>query len=124
MTKTTKWLAGSNVVLGLWMLVAPAVLEPSVAGMWNDVLVGSLVALLGAYNLYRTTQGNEVSRGVASINALAGLWLLTAPFVLTGIGGLALWNDVTVGLLIAIFGGYNAYVSKHADTRTSGHQTA
>lgn len=42
-----------------------------------------------------------------------GIWLLIAPFVLgyTGTAG-ALWNDIILGVLVAIFGGWAAVALK------------
>jgi hypothetical protein len=50
MSTTTKWAAGTNAVLGLWLIVAPFVFNVSGVGVWNAVVVGSLVTLGGGYN--------------------------------------------------------------------------
>jgi hypothetical protein len=91
--------------------VAPFVLATSTAGLYNDVLFGAVIATVAGYNYYRTTDGGEVGVGAAGLVALAGAWMVVAPFVLGGIGGAALYSDVTVGVLVALFGGYNAYVA-------------
>lgn len=40
-------------LLGLWMIVAPFVFEPTTeVGFWYDVVVGALVAILAGYNVY------------------------------------------------------------------------
>jgi hypothetical protein len=123
MTRTTKWLSAANATLGLWLIVAPFVLATSTAGMWNDVVIGLVIATVGTYNYYLTTQGKEVSRSAAGLNALAGLWMIVAPFVLGGIGGAALWSDVTVGLLVTLFAGYNGYVSSDSDAGRDRQQS-
>jgi hypothetical protein len=105
---TTKWLAGLNSLLGLWLIAVPFVLTVPTTAMWNAVIVGGLIAVLGGYNYYLTSQGEEVSVAVASLNTLLGLWVIAAPFVFRP-GTVALWNDVIVGALVASFGGYNAY---------------
>lgn len=110
MSTTTKWLAGTNAVLGLWLIAAPFVFGVSDAGLWNAVIIGSLIALASGYNWYLTTQGEEVNRSVAYSVALLGLWVMAVPFVF-GVGTAAMWNDVIVGALMATFGGYNGYVS-------------
>jgi hypothetical protein len=111
MTRTTKWLAGTNALLGLWLIVAPFVLATSTAGLWNDVVFGLVIASVGTYNYYLTTQGREVSTAAAGLNVVAGLWMIAAPFVLGGITGAAMLSDVTVGVLVTLFAGYNSYVS-------------
>lgn len=52
MSTTTKWFAGLNALLGLWLIVAPFVFQPGTAALWNDVVVGALIALFGGYNTY------------------------------------------------------------------------
>lgn len=110
---TTKWLAGSNTVLGLWLIAAPFVFSVPTTAMWNAVIVGGLIAVLGGDNYYLTTQDEEVSVSAASLNALLGLWVIAAAFIFQP-GTTALWNDVIVGALVAIFGGYNAYEADRA----------
>jgi hypothetical protein len=85
----------TNVVLGVWLVVAPFVLVyGEAAPVWNDVIVGVLVAAL-AYARYR-------SPGRAAIswtNAALGLWLVIAPWALdyTDLTR-AMWNDIVVGI--------------------------
>jgi hypothetical protein len=113
MTRLTKWLAGTNALLGLWLIAAPYVLSTSAAGLYNDVVLGIVIATVAAYNLYRASTGGEVSYAMASLNALAGLWMLVVPLLL-GVTGAALWNDLVVGALVALFAGYNAYAGNAA----------
>ena len=44
--------------------------------------------------------------GGSAINILIGIWLILSPFVVTAFVGLqnARWNNVIVGILVAIFG--------------------
>lgn len=56
MTTTTKWLAGTNAVLGLWLIVVPFVFDVPTAAMWNAVIVGTLIAVFGGYNTYAATE--------------------------------------------------------------------
>lgn len=120
MTDTTSRTAGLNVLLGLWLVVAPFLLTTTTAGLWNDVLMGLGIATFAGYNYYRTTQGTEVSLGSSATVAIIGVWLIFAPFVLGGITGAALLNDVTVGVVVALTGTYNAYV---ANGETGGEET-
>lgn len=116
MSTTTKWLAGTNAVLGLWLIAAPFAFGVSGAGLWNAVIVGSLIAIVGGYNWYLTTKGEEVSVAGASFNALLGLWVIAAPFLFTP-GTTALWNDVIVGAVVASLAGYNAYAANKVQKR-------
>lgn len=118
MGTTTKWLAGANAVLGLWLIAAPFVFGVSGTGLWNAVIVGSLIAIVGGYNWYLTTKGEEVSVAGAGFNALLGLWVIAAPFLFDP-GTSALWNDVIVGVVVSSLGGYNAYAANEAKTQTA-----
>jgi hypothetical protein len=114
MSNTTKWLAGTNAVLGLWLIAAPFVLGVSGAGLWKAVVVGSLIALASGYNWYLTTKDGKVSRLVAYSAAVLGLWVIAAPFVF-GVGTAVMWNDLIVGAVVASFGGYNGYTGGGQD---------
>jgi hypothetical protein len=115
MSTTTKWLAGTKAVLGLWLIAAPFVLGVSGAGLWNAVVVGSLIALASGYNWYLTTTDEDVNRLVAYSAAVLGLWVIAAPFVF-GVGTAAMWNDVIVGAIVASFAGYNGYAGSRQDS--------
>lgn len=105
-TQSIKLLAGTNGLLGLWMIAAPFIWGAPTADLWNDVIVGIVIAGLAGYNYYRETNGQTASRASAALNTLLGLWLIAAPFVF-GVDGVLLWNDVIVGAIITLFAGYN-----------------
>lgn len=51
--------AGLTLLLGIWLIIAPFVFGVSGALLWNDVIVGVIVASLAGYNAYlasRTAQ--------------------------------------------------------------------
>lgn len=47
--------AGLNLLLGFWLIVAPFITGVSGRLLWNDVIVGILVASFAGYNTYRAT---------------------------------------------------------------------
>lgn len=119
-SKTIKWLAGINGLLGLWLIAAPFIFSAPVGDLWNDVVVGALVAGLAGYNYYREANGQTVSQGSAALNTLLGLWLIVAPFVF-GVDGVLLWNDVIVGAIVTFLAGYNWGAGNSSTaTRTAG----
>ncbi|UHQ99261.1 SPW repeat protein (plasmid) [Natrinema zhouii] len=111
---TTKWLAGLNSLLGLWLIVAPFIFEAPTGDLWNDVIVGASIVVIGGYNYYRAANQQSVSTGAATLNALLGLWLIIAPFVF-GVGGVLLWSDVIVGVIVASFAAYNVYAASSTE---------
>ena len=48
------WAAIGSAILGLWMIALPFVTGAAADGwlVWNDVVVGAVVAILAAYNAY------------------------------------------------------------------------
>ena len=104
--KTLSWVV---VLAGIWEVVAPFVLGYTVttAALWDAVIVGAVLIVLGAWAALSNQEGTD--RGLDWLNALVGLWLIAAPFVLeyTGIAA-ALWNDVVVGIIVAVVAGYAA----------------
>lgn len=96
-----------NIVAGFWLIVAPFLLGYSELGLAvrNDVLVGVVVLVLA---WARASSPREIP-GLSWFNALLGLWLIAAPFVL-GYDSVAAarWNDVSVGLIVAVLATWSA----------------
>ncbi|NHN42985.1 hypothetical protein G9C85_15300 [Halorubellus sp. JP-L1] len=96
--------------LGIWIMAFPFLVGSPSLDRWNDVVVGGTVTTLAGYNYSRERARGGPSKVISGMLVLLGGWLLFAPF-LTGVTGGRLWNDVAVGVLVAAFGGYNAYVA-------------
>src|SRR5262249_2435052 len=93
--------SGLSILCGIWLLMAPFVLGYSnlQVAMWNDIILGILVAAIG---LIRAFGGGWA--GATWIAGLLGVWLIIAPFVLNyGDNPTAKWNDVIMGILVVIF---------------------
>jgi len=104
-----KWPSWTNVLLGLWLLIAPFTLGyPHLgAAVTSDVLAGLVIASLA---FWRAVGAESPSMtGVSWVVALGGLWVLSAPFLL-GYAAVAaaVANDVLVGLVVASLGTYRA----------------
>ena len=124
MRETVQWTSGINLVVGLWLIVAPFLLgyDEIQAALWNDILVGLIVAAFAVARVARPLMNPSLSW----INALLGLWLVVAPFVLAyagqveafavegAIGGAqtAMWNDIIVGVIILMLGVWSALSSR------------
>lgn len=110
MRSPIQWITALNGVLGLWLSVAPFIVEALAIDHWNDLLVGGAIVILAGYNFYSERIRGTISRRVAAINGVLGGWLIVAPFVYRT-SGVALWNSVSVGVLVAAFAGYNVYAA-------------
>lgn len=89
------WVAG---ILGLWGIVSPAIFKTRTGNLWNDIIVGIIVAISGFTMVKeRTWQG--------WLAGILGIWWIIAgciPALTTGAG--RIWNDIIVGILVAIAG--------------------
>ena len=99
-----------NILLGLWLMIAPFVLNYANLGVGqtNDIMVGMIVAVVAAIRSY-----SEVGQpGWNWINICAGIWLVFAPFVLGySSNATPLWNDIVLGTIITILAWTSATVT-------------
>lgn len=110
MRSPTRWITAANGILGLWLIAAPFVLRALAVDQWNDPVVGAAIVVLSGYNYYCERTQGTVSQRAAAITSILGGWLIVAPFVY-GLSGIALWNNVCVGVVVTSFGGYNVYAA-------------
>lgn len=115
-TERGKWISALVALIGLWLVVEAFVFELAAAQVWNDVLVGALLLVLGGYNFYRRSDEELGSAAAAAIAGLLGAWLVLSPFIFGVEAGLtetvneaAFWNDVILGLIVLVLGAYSAY---------------
>jgi VIT1/CCC1 family predicted Fe2+/Mn2+ transporter len=103
---------------GLWELGDIAL--PFVVGfghvqafVWNHILVGLILVLAGAR---AALTGNvRTARTMHWIAAVAGVWLIIAPFLLGPPEIPAgLWNDIIVGAIVFLLGVWMALVRPRA----------
>ncbi len=106
---SVKFSSGINIVLGVWLVIAPAILGYGgiSAAAWNDVIVGALIVIFAGV---RVTMPGRFE-GLSWLNFVFGIWLIVAPFILgylrapavDGSGIIAMWNDIIVGILVLAF---------------------
>lgn len=89
------WAHAINAALGIWLIVAPAVLQYAAPAQTNDRVVGPLVATFAIVAWW------EATRSVGRANFPFGLWLLLAPWVLGYGSSVAVLNSVIVGAVVA-----------------------
>lgn len=100
MTKK-RWQDQLILLLGLWLFITPWVFQypiPS-ALAWNAFISGAVIAILAAFDLYKTYFWAVV------LNLLLGVWVAVSPWVLQAAEQRAqglMWNDVIVGLAVAV----------------------
>lgn len=104
-----KGLSWANFILGVWLVIAPFALvyRGISAALWDNVIVGIIIAVLAAWRaLGKESVGMTVTSWAV---AVLGLWTLSAPFALRYQSNAhAMWNDVIVGIVLAIIATYRA----------------
>ena len=83
-----------SVLLGIWLMFAPAVLGGIATAANSDRLVGALVVTVAAISTA------EVVRAFRWLNVAFGCWLLIAPWALVGASTAARWSDMAAGVAI------------------------
>lgn len=100
--------SGLNLLAGLWLIVAPFVLNYSSADpVWNDVVFGgaiALIALLRIGGLYRESW-------LSWLNVAFGAWIFISAFWLDD-SSTAAWNDIILGAIVVVLGMLSAGASE------------
>ncbi len=115
MNQDVKVLSWITVVLGVWLIIAPFILTfPSAVAMWNSIIVGVIVLILS----WIRAANPASSPGLSWINAILGLWLIVAPFVLNMATTTmsARWNDIVLGIAVIVFSVWAALATRMRTT--------
>jgi hypothetical protein len=100
--KALKHMIWPGVLLGIWLVMSPFVLNYTrfPAAMWNSIAVGVVVALTA---LARGTGRSYKQTGCNWLNVLSAIWLITSPFVLGFSKQLRpLWNAMILGGVVGL----------------------
>lgn len=102
--------SGLNILAGLWLIIAPFVLNYGDLrqALGNDVIVGiaiASIALVRVFGAYR-------AQWLSWVNFILGGWLIIAPFIL-GYGRLVpTSNDFILGTIVLSLATWSAVVSR------------
>lgn len=91
---TVPWPLLGSIAIGLWLMFAPDVLGIRGTAADNDHLVGALVITVAAIATA------EVTRAARLLNVLFGVWLVAAPWLLSGAAPADRWSDMAAGILL------------------------
>ena len=105
--------SGLNILAGIWLIIAPFVLNYSNGDpYWNDIVFGAIVALIGLARVTGAQRASELSW----INALIGVWIFISAFWLDDTGRAA-WNDVILGIIVFVLAIASASASEPPTSR-------
>ncbi|MCP4564503.1 MAG: NAD-dependent epimerase/dehydratase family protein [Bosea sp.] len=91
---TLPWTLAASVTLGAFLMLTRVILGNEGAMANSDHVVGALVITIA---IIATA---EVARALRLINVAFGVWLVAAPFLLTGVGHLGAVTSVVVGIAL------------------------
>ena len=120
--KTAKILGWIIGLAGLWEIVAPFVfgMTATTAFLWDAIIVG--LALL-VFGVWAALSNEETTvKYLNWINAVLGLWLIIAPFILGySSATVAMWNDIVIGLVALVLGAWAALAVGSQGQQPMGH---
>lgn len=112
-----RWQDWLNLLLGIWLVVAPLIGIGAMGGLaaWNAYLFGAIIIVFSVAAL------NEPHGWEEWTNLVVGLWLIAAPFVL----GFSMqagpaWNHIGVGAVVCADALWMA-LSRGSFTRPAHH---
>jgi uncharacterized membrane protein HdeD (DUF308 family) len=120
--KTAKTLSWIIALAGLWEIAAPFVfgMTATTAFLWDAIIVGLALLVFGVWAALANTE--ETVKYLNWINAVLGLWLVIAPFVLTYTSAAAaMWNDIIIGLVALVLGVWAAITVGSHGQQPMGH---
>jgi len=85
-----------SALIGVWLMAAPGVLAIQGSAADSHHLAGALIVATAVISL------SEVIRAGRLFSIVLGLWVIVAPWVISGASGGARWTDVIAGLAVVL----------------------
>jgi hypothetical protein len=93
---TVPWQLFVSAALGLWLMAVPAVFHTTGAAADSDHIVGAFAVTTAVISMA------EVVRAARYLNVLFGVWLIVAPWLLSGSSAGARVNNVITGVALVL----------------------
>lgn len=94
-----RWQDQLILLLGLWLFITPWVFTYPIPSpqAWNAYVAGAVIAILAAFELYKTYFWAVV------VNLLLGIWVAISPWVMKVASQRELmWNELIVGVAVIV----------------------
>lgn len=88
------WNLVAIAVLGIWIMLSPAVIGFSGSIADSNHFVGAIIVTFSIISM------SEVARTLRFIHILFGLWIIAAPWIFGTEASQAIWNGIIAGILI------------------------
>ena|SRR5579872_5950845 len=112
-----KWVSGLVVLTGIWLIIAPFVMNYATGGAVNSIIIGVIAIVFGLFQW-----SDEHAQWPGWVNFVAGIYFLLSPYMFNQGSSNAMANDVIFGIVIAILGLTNGIISSsNKVVRTSDH---
>lgn len=109
---TSRSISAINFLAGIWLIISPYILGYNTGqAMWQQTVAGVIIALMAIIHYAAPSM-----RWTSWINALAGIWMIVAPFATGYTATVAYWNEVILGIIVAVMALWNAGIIT-SDTR-------
>lgn len=100
------WARIINTLLGLWLMIAPGILNYPKSAADSGHIAGPIIITFSVVAIW------EATRGVRKWNIPVGIWLLVAPWILGYGTTVAIISDMSVGVLVLILSSIKGEVKK------------
>jgi len=94
-----RWQDQLILLLGLWLFITPWVFTYPIPSpqAWNAFVAGAVIAILAAFELYKTYFWAVV------VNLLLGIWVAISPWVMkVSTDRELMWNELIVGVAVIV----------------------
>ena len=85
----------AHIILGLWLMIAPAILNMNKQASDNNHIAGPLIITFAIVALW------EINRNAIRINILVALWVLISVFIFD-YSGIPLFSNLSAAFLVII----------------------
>jgi succinate dehydrogenase/fumarate reductase cytochrome b subunit len=121
-TPVKRWQDQLILLLGLWLFITPWIFSYPIPSpeAWNAFISGAVIAVLAAFDLYKTFFWAVV------LNLLVGIWVAVSPWVLKVADQRPLmWGTLIVGIAVAVLAAWEMRTDPelHKHWPGAGHAT-
>lgn len=100
MDEQTRTLNGLTILAGIWLIFAPFMLNYSSSiNTWQELILGIAIVIFGFLRL-----AMPHTAWPSWANALIGVWIIAAPWIITSATSTARLNEFITGAIIATLG--------------------
>ncbi|MEO5324038.1 NAD-dependent epimerase/dehydratase family protein [Mesorhizobium sp. CC13] len=91
---TAPWTLVASCIVGAWLMFSPLVFDAVGAAANANHLAGAMIITIAVCAMA------EVARPLRLLNVVFGIWLIAAPWLLSGVTIGATFNDIVAGILV------------------------